>query len=76
MYEQAIQPRPLMGSVYQSPPRKRAAAYPGFVSLAVSSLFPEMSETIYCYGEDYSAIRRSTFRATWCPPHRFHSLAR
>ncbi len=58
MYQQAIQPRPLMESVYQSPPRKRAAAHPGFVSLAVGSLFPEMSENIYCYGEDYSAIRR------------------
>lgn len=62
MYRPAIQPRPLMESVYQSPPHKRAATHPGFVSLPVGSLFPEMSEAIYCYGEDYSAIRRSTLQ--------------
>jgi hypothetical protein len=82
MHKQAIQPRPLMESVYQSPPRKRAAAHPGFVSLAVGSLFPEMSEVIYCYGEDYSAIRESTLRALENvdmdmikPAHRVHLLA-
>ncbi|MBC7229925.1 MAG: hypothetical protein H5T74_05990 [Actinobacteria bacterium] len=63
MYPPAIEPAPLMESVYQSPPRRRAAAHPGFVSLAVSSLFPEMSEAIYCYGEDCSAVRGSTLKA-------------
>lgn len=82
MYEQAIQPRLLMESVYQSPPRRRAAAHPGFVSLAVGSLFPEIAENIYCYGEDYSAIRRSTLQTLENidmdmikPHHRVHLLA-
>jgi hypothetical protein len=82
MYDQAIQPSPLMESVYQSPPRRRAAAHPGFVSLAVGSLFPEMSENIYCYGEDYSAIRQSTCQTLENvdmdmikPAHRVHLLA-
>lgn len=82
MYQQAIQPRPLMESVYQSPPRKRAAAHPGFVSLAVGSLFPEMLENIYCYGEDYSAIRESTLKTLNSvdmemikPGNRVHLLA-
>ena len=82
MYEKAIQPRPLMESVYQSPPHERAAAHPGFVSLAVGSLFPEMSDVIYCYGEDYSAIRASTLQTLQNvdmdmikPEHRVHLLA-
>ena len=62
MYKQAMHPKPLMESVYQSPLRRRAASYPGFVSLAVESLFPEISESIYCYGDDYSAIRQSTYK--------------
>ncbi len=71
-----------MESVYQSPPRRRAAAHPGFVSLAVSSLFPEMAEVIYCYGEDYSAVRRAALEALENvdmgmirPGHRVHLLA-
>ncbi len=82
MYAPAIPPPPLMESVYQSPPRRRAAAHPGFVSLAVGSLFPEMAENSYCYGEDYSAIRRSTLQTLENvdmemikPGHRVHLLA-
>lgn len=82
MYEPAIRPRPPMPSVYQSPPREPAAAHPGFVSLAVSTLFPEIAENIYCYGEDYSVIRRSTYQALESvdmgmikPGHRVHLLA-
>ena len=82
MYEQAVLPKPLMESVYQSPPRRRAADYPDFVSLAVNSLFPEISENIYCYGDDYSAIRQSTYRTLENvnmdmikPGHRVHLLS-
>ena len=82
MYKQAIQPSRLMESVYQSPPRKRAADYPDFVSLAVDTLFPEISENIYCYGNDYSAIRESTYRTLLDvnmdmikPDHRVHLLS-
>jgi hypothetical protein len=71
-----------MESVYQSPPRKRAADYPDFVSLAVKEIFPEISENIYCYGDDYSAIRESTYRALVNvnmdmikPDHRVHLLS-
>lgn len=82
MHAQAIQPRPLMQSVYSAPPRKRAAAHPGFVSVSVGQLFPEMAENIFCYGEDYAAIREST-RETLAnvnmdmikPEHRVHLLA-
>ncbi len=82
MYKQAMQPRPMMESVYQSPPHKRAAAYPDFVSLAVNSIFPEISENIYCYGDDYSAIRQSTYQTLENidmdmikPDHRVHLLS-
>jgi hypothetical protein len=82
MYERAIQPQPLMESVYQPPPRRRAADYPDFVSLPIGSLFPEIAENIYCYGDDYSAIRRSTQRTLESvnmdmiePGHRVHLLS-
>ncbi|WP_287155480.1 hypothetical protein [Candidatus Solincola tengchongensis] len=82
MYRPAVPPFPFMESVYQSPPRKRAAEHPGFVSLPVSSLFPEFPEAIYCYGEDRSAIRPNTFQALENvdmsmikPGHRVHFLA-
>jgi len=52
------------------------------VSLAVGSLFPEISENIYCYGDDYSAIRQSTYQTLENidmdmikPDHRVHLLA-
>ncbi len=82
MYQPAIPPRPLMESVYQSPPRRPAAVHPGFVSLPVSELFPEISQAVYCYGEDYAPIRESTFQSLEKvnmdmiePGHRVHLLA-
>jgi len=82
MYQPAVVPLPFMESVYQPPLRKRAAEHPGFVSLPVRDLFPEFPEAIYCYGEDFSAIRQHTLRALEKvdmgmiePGHRVHLLA-
>jgi hypothetical protein len=56
MYNAAIEPPPLMESVYGPKLKTRAMHLPNMVSVAISDLFPDIMSPIYAYGDDLSAI--------------------
>jgi len=60
MYNSAIEPPPLMESVYGPKPKTRAMHLPNMVSMAISDLFPDTMNPIYAYGDDLSAIYAAT----------------
>lgn len=60
MHNATIKPPPLMESVYGPKPKTRAMRLPNMVSVAVSDLFPDITNPIYAYNDDLSIIYTAT----------------
>lgn len=56
MHNAAIEPPPLMESVYGPKPKTRAINLAGMVSVSVSDLFPDIASPVYNFGDDPSTI--------------------
>jgi hypothetical protein len=64
MLKSAVRPPPFIKSAYGPEPRaQRAADLPGFASVSVRELFPDIVPAIYRDQSDLAAIRQATERA-------------
>ena len=60
MVKEAVSPPKIMKSVHSPEPSQRVADLPGFVSLELRELFPDIAEEIYLRGNDLSVVRKAT----------------
>ena len=71
MVNPSVNPPGLMESVYGPKARERAVNVMDMVSVSVGDLFPDITDHIYNYSDDLSAIGKSSDEAlssVWLPP--------